>query len=235
MPLSTIEQIQFVASADAITFALGEGVAFGFTGIADEARQAHHARPKQVHGIDVVPMSGVSGQQKSILADGVFTRTRGQSIAVVTADCLPILMFDDKAEMVMAIHAGWRGLVSGIAEQAVRHFQQQGFLASQLYTVCGPCISPAVYEVGPEVKDAVVRGAISLQADQAAAVLRRGIDDRWFLDLATAACLSLANFGLSPDRMAVVRRCTFSEAGQWFSYRRTKSYQGNNFSWISLV
>ena len=86
-------------------------------------------------------------------ADGIVTRASGIVCAVLAADCVPVLLCDRDATMVAALHAGWRGIVAGIVEAGVR---AAGVSPSRLLAWLGPAIGPERYEVGPDVRDAIL-------------------------------------------------------------------------------
>src|SRR5262245_35608965 len=92
------------------------GVRHGFLGAGDAPPPArHHAR--QVHGTRIAaaePMRTGDAATARVEADGVLTRTRGEIVAVKTADCLPVLLIDRDRTLAIAVHAGWRGLTAGI-------------------------------------------------------------------------------------------------------------------------
>src|SRR5690625_3140949 len=160
----------------------------------------------QVHGTRVVqaPLSDVPE------ADAVWTEQRRVVCAVLTADCLPVLMCSDDGERVAAAHAGWRGLVGGVLEATVAAL---GVPGERLLVWLGPAIGPRRFEVGPEVR------AVFLAQDPEAEVCfqaHRG--DRWLADLYQLARRRLAAVG--------VRRCfggdfcTVEDAQRFYSYRR---------------
>jgi hypothetical protein len=84
--------------------------------------------------------------------DALLDNTPGSVVAIKTADCLPILLVDDRHRAVAAVHAGWRGTVAGIAQRAVEAMRAQfGSAPGDLRAAIGPGIGPCCYEVGPEV------------------------------------------------------------------------------------
>ncbi len=83
-------------------------------------------------------------------ADGVITTSPGVLCGALAADCAPILIVDPSARVVGAIHAGWKGALSGVVHAAVEAMTAQGGRADRMVAVVGPCIGPASYEVGVE-------------------------------------------------------------------------------------
>ncbi len=80
-------------------------------------------------------------------ADAVFTAVAGQKVGVVTADCLPLLIASRDGRYVCSVHAGWQGLVSGIVDNSLACFRQQGVALADLVIAVGPYIHPCCYEV----------------------------------------------------------------------------------------
>ena len=163
---------------------------------------------RQVHGTGVrrlAPGAEIDGVE----ADAAVTDARKQVCAVLTADCLPVLLCNRQGTEVAAAHAGWRGLCAGILEATVGAMQGP---PGELQAWLGPAIGPEAYEVGDEVRDAF------LQKDPLAeaAFTQRG--NRWLLDLYRIARQRLASAGLR--EVSGGNLCTFSDPRRFFSYRR---------------
>lgn len=160
----------------------------------------------QVHGTDVViePQPGIP------TADAMLTRSKNTVCAVMTADCLPLLLASTCGREVAAAHAGWRGLCGGVIENTVRAFSAP---AKEVIAWLGPAISPRHFEVGDEVR------AVFVQHDGAAAeCFVRNEAGRWQADLYGLARLRLAAVGVR--QVSGGDRCTFAEKDTFFSYRR---------------
>ncbi|HJU38949.1 MAG TPA: peptidoglycan editing factor PgeF, partial [Tahibacter sp.] len=144
---------------------------------------------RQVHGIDVhAPSVSPAAGADEPVADAVYTRTPGVVCAVLTADCLPLVVASDDGREVAAIHAGWRGLAAGVIEAALARFEAP---PARLRVWLGPAIGAASYEVGDEVRDAFV--AHDPAAAQAFEPTRPG---HWLCDLVALARQRLAAFGV---------------------------------------
>lgn len=164
---------------------------------------------QQVHGtrVAVLEENGVVG---GLEADAAYSRTPGIICAVLTADCLPVLLCDRRGREVAAVHAGWRGLSSGVIEAALDHFQSP---AAQLLAWLGPAIGPTVYEVGEEVYHAFV----DADPDTAFAFTdtRPG---HWRMDIYALARRRLQLRGLT--QISGGDYCTFTDTARFYSYRR---------------
>ncbi len=161
----------------------------------------------QVHGTRVVD---AAAQPPGCVADASFTRQRGVVCAVLTADCLPVLLCDVRGTVVAAVHAGWRGLLAGVIENTVQALQCPG---AELLAWLGPAIGPDVFEVGAEV-----RAAFVAEDAGAAAAFRPSPAGRWLADIYQLARRRLARMQLS----AVYGgdECSVSGATRFYSYRR---------------
>ena len=161
----------------------------------------------QVHGTLCVDASlAAPGTQ----ADASFTRQRGVVCAVLTADCLPVLICDERASVVAGAHAGWRGLASGVIEATVA---AMGEPCASLMAWLGPAIGPQAFEVGGEVRESFVASDPA-----AAAAFQARAEGKWLCDIYGLARLRLQALGIL--RIAGDDRCTVGEAERFFSYRR---------------
>lgn len=161
----------------------------------------------QVHGIRVADLD-VGGSTAS--ADGAHTRRPGRICAILSADCLPLLFAAESGEAVAAAHAGWRGLAGGVIEATVRALAlDPGTLLAWL----GPAIGPRHFEIGPEVREELLRGDGGAEA--AFTPNARG---RFMADLQALARRRLARLGI--ERIYGGGECTFSHPDKYFSHRR---------------
>ncbi|GAB1256317.1 peptidoglycan editing factor PgeF [Aurantivibrio plasticivorans] len=145
-------------------------------------------------------------------ADGSFIREVGVACAVLTADCLPVLMCDNQGVQVAAIHAGWRGLAAGILPKAVNAFSAP---VNQLNAYLGPAISQAYFEVGAEVCEEI-DGNLGLKRNQYSVPSNHS--GRLMVDLYEVARLHLAALGV--NEVYGGNNCTYRDENQFYSYRR---------------
>lgn len=176
---------------------------------------------EQVHGKDVLHLTGAPYASKR--ADASYSNTPGTVCAVMTADCLPVLLCNRAGTEVAAAHAGWRGLCDGVLEETVACFNDS---AENILAWFGPAIGPQAFEVGPEVREAF------MAKDAKAVDAFRPVGDKYFADIYLLARQRLANMGVT----AVFGgdRCTFSEKDDFFSYRRDRT-TGRMASFIWLI
>lgn len=166
----------------------------------------------QVHSPDVVTVTGpLDGRPR---ADAMVTATPGLALAVLTADCQPVLFADAEAGVVGAAHAGWRGALDGVLEATVEAMEALGARRRAISAVIGPCISQAAYEVGPEFLDAF--------RDEDPANTRffaNGTGDRLLFDLPGFGLHRLRTAGVGQAEW--VRHCTYRDSERFYSFRRT--------------
>jgi len=186
-----------------------------------EARQkvrallpAEPAWLKQVHGKRVVELH----KDDDFEADAALARKPASVCVVQMADCMPVLFADEAGTTVAAAHAGWRGLAAGVLESTVA---AMGVPPQKLLAWLGPAIGPRVYEVGEDVYLALS------EYGNAFSPTRPG---HWLLDLYAVARRKLAGL----KEVSGGGFCTYSEAGRFFSYRRSRtSSRMGAFIWLA--
>jgi len=177
--------------------------------------------PRQVHG-RVVSEVDDRGVLVPEVADAVVSTRGGCSVGIVTADCVPILAASESGAAVAAIHAGWRGLASGVIPAAVERLAALAW-GETLSAVVGPHIGPAHYEVDEPVIEAL-RPRFGEGLGAALAPTRPG---HAHLDLGRLALDALQRAGLARERVAALPdACTFSDADRFHSYRRDGAAAG---------
>lgn len=203
------------------------GIAHGF-GVRDAPEPERVLRPRQVHGIDVVhadPNGDLPGE-----ADAIVSHVPGLCVAVVTADCVPILLADEKGRAVAAVHAGWRGLSRGVIPRAVSVLRRELDASAQLRAVVGPCIGSCCYEIDEPV---IVAMEPRFGAELGEALRTRGRGHA-LLDLAALARMDLARSGLSAEAIGgFPSACTRCDSERFHSYRRDGARAGRLLHWIA--
>ncbi|WP_185983508.1 peptidoglycan editing factor PgeF [Aureimonas mangrovi] len=171
------------------------------------------ATPWQIHSPDVAVIDRPFGAERPKV-DAVVTATPGFAVAVVTADCGPVLFADEEARIVGAAHAGWRGTVSGVLEATIEAMEGLGATRERIVAVLGPTIMQANYEVSAEMADGIVGD--DCEAERFFAQGAAG-DKRQF-DLPGLIVSRLSRAGV---HASFVGRCTYGEEERFFSFRRT--------------
>jgi len=165
---------------------------------------------KQVHGVDVVRCGATSESGEEPVADASVTSVAGLVLAILTADCLPVVFAADDGSEVAAAHAGWPGLSAGMLEATVAAMRTP---AERLLAWIGPAAGPQRYEIGEEVRDRFL--AQDAQAQTAFVPTRPG---HWRVDLFAIARMRLAHAGVT--RVYGGGVCTISDPQRFFSHRR---------------
>ena len=164
---------------------------------------------RQVHGTHVVEATDGLVPE----ADGQWTMERHRPLALLTADCLPVVLATEDARCVGIAHAGWRGLAAGVLESLLSAMPVRG---ASVVAWLGPTISAAAYEVGPEVKAAFEN--VLGEASRVCFTPSVQVEGHWMADLALLARLKLRRAGISV--ILGGDRCTYGDPEHFFSHRR---------------
>ena len=181
-------------------------------------------RSHQVHG-DHILIASQSGNFESY--DAMVTQEPNLLLAVSTADCVPILIYDPVNEVCAAIHAGWKGTVLMIVSKTVKLMEQHfGSISANMKAYIGACIDQCHFEVGPEVLEKFETKYISN---------RDAVSGKGFVDLKAANKAQLLTAGLSNSNIETSPYCTFDDAHRFFSHRRDKGKTGRMWSVIGII
>ena len=186
----------------------------------------HIIMPHQVHGTEV---RRIDGPQQEIIegVDAVMTDVSRLCIGVSTADCIPILLYDEPHHAVCAVHAGWRGTVQRIVHAAVHAMHDTyGTEPSQLKAVIGPGISLESFEVGEEVYQQFADAGFDMTK-----IAR--MYAKWHIDLPTCNRLQLEETGITDIYMSNI--CTYQQATDYFSARRLGINSGRIFTGVMIL
>ncbi len=165
---------------------------------------------QQVHRTSVRDADAANADAAAGPADAAVTRASGRVLAILVADCMPVLFASADGAVLGAAHAGWRGLSAGVIEATVGAMRVD---PAGIHAWLGPAISAPNFEVGADVRDAFI--AQDEHAVNAFAANDRG---RWQCDLELLARARLAALGVT--RVAAARVCTFADTARCYSYRR---------------
>lgn len=183
---------------------------------------------KQTHSWHAVIAEAGWAQDEWPEADAIVTATPGLALAIVTADCAPVLFADREAGVIGAAHAGWRGAHRGVLETTIRRMEELGAKAGRITAVIGPCIAQASYEVGYDFREDF--------DDSDARFFKLGKPGKWQFDLESYVAARLGSC-----RLAAVEKLgldTYSDDQRFFSHRRSvhrgELTYGRQFSIIAL-
>ena len=167
----------------------------------------------QVHSSDVVkvdsPLADIQPK-----ADAAVTATSGVALAVLTADCQPVLFADHEAQVIGAAHAGWKGALNGILEATIEAMEELGASRNNINAVIGPTISQRSYEVGPEFFEMFLA-----EDPEYSRFFAGGKGDRMQFDLPSFGLYRLRDSGVGTAEWT--GHCTYADPSRFFSYRRS--------------
>lgn len=180
---------------------------------------------QQVHGTQVYralrPAERVAclPYEQAPIADAAWTTTPNTVIAVLTADCLPIVIADTKGTIVGVVHAGWRGLAAGIIGSLFLRLQQHVDSNTCWQAWIGPAISQRYFEVGQEVYDVFVQKNPAL----ASYFIPTLTPKKYLASLSGIAAFEISNITKNKTTINFSNACTYAEKNKYYSYRRQAS------------
>lgn len=194
--------------------------------------------PHQVHGSEILSIDSTflslpHEEQLSLLdgVDAIVTNVPGIAIAVTTADCVPIILYDPEHQAIAAIHAGWRGTAKQIVRHTIEQMKQQyGTLPTQLCAGLGPAISIDAYEVGKEVVDSMRMAGLNIDSIS----IRNPRAGKMHLDISAANVEQLLQCGVDLMNIEVCGICTHRNSDDFYSVRALGSETGRFLTGVML-
>ena len=177
---------------------------------------------KQIHGNKFIFLNKNSNiKNRSIFADAIITEKKNFPIAILTADCVPLLIYDKKRKMIAAIHAGWRGVYKGIIQKVIKFMFSKGCEKENMTVAIGPCISIKSYEVKKKFKDRFIK------KDKKNIYFFQNKKDKIFFDL--------PNYAKKQVKLEKIKNInllnidTFNKKNNFFSARRSLKLNHNDY------
>lgn len=180
-----------------------------------ETVEVHQVHSAHVHVVS--PGQPAHPGEHDTKADAIITADPSRILMIRVADCAPILLADAEGPLVAAVHAGWRGVVSGVLPETIRRMRALG--ARNLAAAVGPCISVDHFEVGDEVV-----AEFHLAFPNADSLIRREPGAKAHIDLKQALATQLRAAGIV--RFDILPHCTHGDASLFFSHRRDQGRTG---------
>jgi len=175
----------------------------------------HLYLPSQVHQTRIVQVNASTSKEDLLDTDALITNCSGIGIAVMSADCVPILLFDKKNSAIAAIHSGWRGTVAKILEKTLHEMNRLfGTEGGNVLAAIGPSVCQQSYEVGEEVVQEVKKAFLNSQD-----LLAPQPANKAKLDLWKANQIQLLKFGVPESQIEVSNLCTVTQNSNFFSAR----------------
>ena len=169
----------------------------------------------QLHSNKFNFISKKSSLNKKIIGDALITNLVNTPVAVLTADCVPVLLFDKKNGLIGCLHAGWKGAISGIIENTVDEIKKYG-KKNKIIASIGPCIGLNNYEVDLDFKKKFI-----FKSKKNEKFFFKKDNEKFNFDLRNFISLKLAECGV--EDIDNVSKDTFSDSDNFFSFRRSLS------------
>ena len=192
--------------------------------------------PHQIHKTEVrvideafLALDALGKKETLEGVDAIVTACKRICLCISTADCIPVLLYDARNQIIAAAHAGWRGTVERIVEKTLHVMNERfGTKSADVYAVIGPGISLESFEVGDEVYDAFSNAGFEMER-----IARHY--EKWHIDLWEANRLQLVSKGVPAAQIEVSGICTYLQHEDFFSARRLGIRSGRILSGIMIV
>ena len=172
----------------------------------------------------------VKNKKKKLKGDGILTNSKGLALGILTADCVPILFYDSKKNIIGAVHAGWKGAYKKIVTKMIDYLKKKGSKLNDIYTIIGPCISQRNYEIKEDFRKKF------LNQSQANKRHFRRENNKIYFDLKGYIFQQLKNIGIK--NIEIIKKDTFDPKNKFFSARRSLKNKiddyGRNISIIMI-
>ena len=190
---------------------------------------------KQVHGRNVMIVDGNDarkpyGYTDLFEADGYVTNVSKVPLVVFTADCIPLLLADEKNRVIASVHSGWRGTVQDIEKEAIEKMISLGAETEHIKACIGPAIGRCCFEVGEEVIEAV-NELLNRTASDLYDIKENG---RYMLDLKSVVKRCLIRSGVREEHIELIEECTMCMPDKYWSHRFTGGERGSQAAVIML-
>ena len=186
----------------------------------------------QIHSADVVTVTGPMPLDQRPQADAMVTDRPGLLLGILTADCVPVLFYDPKANVIGAAHAGWKGALAGVTDNVITAMEALGADRDQIACAIGPCIAQPSYEV-----DAAFRGRFLDSDTENDRFFAAGKPDHYQFDIEDYVAARLQAAGIT--RIDKLGLDTYAHEDRYFSYRRSchrdEAGYGRQISLIGLT
>ena len=176
----------------------------------------------QIHSNKFLYISKKTKLNKNkLVGDAIITNKSNTPIAVLTADCAPIFMFDNNNKMIAAIHAGWKGAYKGIVKRVLNFMIKKGSSVDNITAVIGPCISLKSYEVKQDFIEKFIK------KDAKTKVFFKRIKNKNYFSLNEYIAYQLKILNIK--KIEIINKDTFNVKNNFFSARRSKSCNENDY------
>ena len=175
----------------------------------------------QIHSNKFHYINKISKQGKKFIGDALITNKKNVPIGVLTADCTPVLIYDENKSMVAAIHAGWKGAYTGIVKNVIKFMLKKGCCQNNMTAVIGPCISIKNYEVKKDFIDKFIK------KDKRNKIFFKNIKNKTYFSLNKYIYYELKRLNIK--NIDIINKNTFDIKNNFFSARRSISRKENDY------
>ena len=197
--------------------------------------------PRQTHDNKVIcidrEFTEQSKEEQTALLhgmDAIITDLPQTCIGISTADCIPILLYDDTQRVIAAVHAGWRGTVAEIAKECIHTMcNNYGCRATDIKAIIAPGISIDAFEVGDEVYEKFAEAEFPMEKISKRYPAEQG--EKWHIDLWEANRLLMIDAGIKENNITITGICTYTNHEDFFSARRLGINSGRIFNGIMIL
>lgn len=187
--------------------------------------------PRQTHSVNVATIDYIPYNEQNLSGvDAVVTNQKGIVIGINTADCVPILLCDEQAAVIGAVHSGWRGTIGKITSFAINEMEKLGATRANIKAFIGVSICSQCFEVGDEVVDKF-RQTFPMHPE---IILARNSNGKHHIDLQTTCHITMSESGILNENIIISGICSHCNAHSYFSARSHGILSGRTLTAIML-
>ena len=160
-------------------------------------------------------------KKKKLTGDGLITNQKGIALGILTADCIPILIYDNKQKIIAAIHAGWKGIYRNIVSNVIKFFLKNGSQTKHLYAAIGPCITAKSYEIQKDFKKKFIK------KDKNSKFFFKKRKNKTYFSLNNYVYYQLKKLGIK--NLDIINKNTFDPKNNFFSSRLSIHNKENDY------
>ena len=175
----------------------------------------------QIHSNKYYFIKGYKLNKNKLAGDALITDRRKVILGVLTADCVPILVFDKKLKIISAIHAGWKGAYKGIIKKVISHFIKKGSESKNIIAAIGPCISQKNYEIKKGFKSKFLK-----QSPRNKFFFKK-VNNKTYFSLNKYVNSQLKSLGVK--KIDIIDQDTYNQKNNFFSARRSLHQKENDY------
>ena len=173
----------------------------------------------QIHSNKIIHVKKII--KKKLTGDGLITDQKGIALGILTADCIPILIYDNKLKIIAAVHAGWKGIYRNIISNIIKLFLKNGSQTKHLYAAIGPCITVKSYEIQKDFKKKFIK------KDKNSKFFFKKRKNKTYFSLNNYVYYQLKKLGIK--NLDIINKNTFDPKNNFFSSRLSIHNKENDY------